>query len=193
MLLASRPFKVLGIGLLVLVTATACLESSSSTDREVSKTVKSQQEIYTANQPLPVYEYSAPRQIMIELFNATVPELRPAWHVFSIDGVGYTDMCAGMGIPLPYSTQLTNPEYLADHSAAGGFVTLPQPEPDSLYKPDTDLATWVLCDYGNGLEPVYDEGNVRTFFHPVEVKEGEIIHHPEKPSIVISDKAQGKK
>lgn len=182
---SSVALTVLSAGMLFLV---ACGVADAQPPQEWVDTrtkdfVGEQMKRYWENQPPPAYDYSAQRDVLIQLYNATIPELRPAWHVFSTPGVGYTDMCAGMGAPLPYGVSLTSPDY------KWGETSMPLSEPPGYYTNDLSTeATWVLCDYGHGLEPRYSEALVETFFHPVELKDGELIHLDEEPSIKIDVK-----
>lgn len=173
---------ILGIGLV-----TACTDEQRQADRAVSDIVGRQQQIYIQNQPVPVYDYSAQRQVLLEIEHATIPELRPTWHVFIAQGVGVVDSCAGFGAPIPYESQLTNPERLGDDYNSESSI-LPQPEPNGLYNFGGTIATWVLCDFGFGIEPVYTENEVQTYFHAVEVRDGKIVHLKQKPSVLITTK-----
>lgn len=65
--------------------------------------------------------------------------------------------CVGYGIP--YSTQYSNPERRL-YSSSGG--TIPQPEPNGLFKPEGLSATWlILLDPAtNQPRPVYIEPQI---------------------------------
>ncbi len=152
-------------------------------DTRTKDFVGQQMKQYWETQPPPYYEYSAQRDVITQLYNATIPELRPVWYVFSTPGVGYTDSCAGMGSPLPFGVSLTSPEY------KWSDTSLPLAEPPGYYTNDLSTeATWVLCDYGHGLEPRYSEAMVEAFYHPVEVVDGKLKHGQEAPSVVIEAK-----
>lgn len=153
-------------------------------DTRTKDMVGEQMKIYMEGQPVPRYEFSAQRETLIDIYNATVPENRPSWHVFSTPGVGATDVCAGVGSPIPFGVSLTSPEYKWRETA------MPLSEPPGYYINNiTTDATWVLCDFGNGIEPVYSEDIVRTYFHPVKLDGNKVVHEKVKPSIVLD---QGK-
>jgi hypothetical protein len=62
-------------------------------------------------------------------------------------------LCESIGYGLPYSVQYVNPERYHLNGA-----TLPQPEPNGLFMPDSLSATWVLCsDKEGNIRPVYSE------------------------------------
>lgn len=75
-------------------------------------------------------------------------------------------LCESVGYGLPYSVQYVNPEKtwmerdlygaIASYNDVGG--TIPQPEPNGLFMPDSLSATWVACSDGKGgIKPVYFE------------------------------------
>lgn len=51
--------------------------------------------------------------------------------------------CDSMGYGLPYATQYTNPQ--AIYHGAGGYVPMPQPDPNGLFSPASAEGTWVMC------------------------------------------------
>jgi hypothetical protein len=64
-------------------------------------------------------------------------------------------LCESIGFGLPYSVQYVNPEKWGSYHGDG---TIPQPEPNGLFMPDSLSATWVLCSDGKGnVKPVYSE------------------------------------
>jgi hypothetical protein len=77
----------------------------------------------------------------------------------------YEGRCMGFG--LPYSTQYTNPERLAQHDIDGiyesnGNITMPQADPNGLFMPDSASATWLMMineETGN-TEVQYYEPNL---------------------------------
>lgn len=80
--------------------------------------------------------------------------------------------CIGhtIGFPLPGATQTTSPEKWDNEPIGGGnvsstsFVLVPQAEPDQLFSPSNEDATWLLMvTKTGGTEPVYFEGKVQTF------------------------------
>ncbi len=69
--------------------------------------------------------------------------------------------CESVGYGLPYATQYTNPQKIADRSQ-GGFAILPQADPNGLFSPASAEGTWVLCKDPNGkkVAPVYIEPRI---------------------------------
>lgn len=68
-----------------------------------------------------------------------------------------------VGFGLPYSTQYTNPEKVL-HPYSGAYLTLPQADPDGLFKPTSAEGTWLIMlnPDTKQAEPVYVEPRVVT-------------------------------
>lgn len=66
-----------------------------------------------------------------------------------------------IGYGLPYATQFTNPEKGEWHTN-GGWVTLPQADPNGLFSPSSAEGTWVLMKDPNGkkVQPLYVEPRI---------------------------------
>jgi hypothetical protein len=81
----------------------------------------------------------------------------------SLDGKAvYLGKCIGYG--LPYCVQFSNPERIVHQTtySGGSFGTLPQPEPNGLFMPQTLSATWLMMvDPATGdPRPVYIEPEI---------------------------------
>lgn len=64
----------------------------------------------------------------------------------------------GIGYGIPAATQFTNPEKIGRHSSAGGYIALPQADPNGLFMPTATSATWyMLLDEKGKPHPVYIE------------------------------------
>lgn len=65
-----------------------------------------------------------------------------------------------IGFAMPYATQYSNPQKLDWHQA-GGYVSMPQAEPNGLFMPSAAEGTWVmLLDSKGDPHPVYLEPRV---------------------------------
>lgn len=77
--------------------------------------------------------------------------------------------CIGhsIGFPMPGATQTTSPNHLVncDLGAYRGDCSMPQPEPDQLYYPAEEDATWILLvnSKTGQANPAYFEGKVQAF------------------------------
>ena len=79
----------------------------------------------------------------------------------------FTYLGQTIGYPIPYATQYTNPQKEEWHSgnSTGHWVTLPQADPDGLFKPSTAEGTWIIMKDPNGsdVHPIYMENRVACF------------------------------
>jgi hypothetical protein len=66
-----------------------------------------------------------------------------------------------IGYGIPYATQFTSPEK-ADWHSSGGYIALPQADPNGLFSPAEAEGTWILMkDPGsNDVKPIYVEPRV---------------------------------
>lgn len=71
-------------------------------------------------------------------------------------------LCDSIGYGLPYATQFTNPQKIAEQGHSYGYAILPQADPNGLFSPDSANGTWVLCldPASKKTTPVYVEPNV---------------------------------
>lgn len=94
------------------------------------------------------------------------PNLATISYAQALDGrlhcIGHT-----IGFPLPGATQTTSPSHLVncDLGQYRGDCAMPQPEPDQLFEPSTEDATWILLvsPKTGQAAPAYFEGHVETF------------------------------
>lgn len=79
-----------------------------------------------------------------------------------------TKVCDSIGYGLPYATQYTNPQRVADYTH--GVATIPQADPNGLYSPASADGTWVLCvDHKDGkAKPVYIEPRILVSPFPIQ-------------------------
>lgn len=123
------------------------------------------------NQPPPTFDFSIERKIMIALYEARQHSIA----TYSFVQSDYTGKvlwsCSSLGYPIPYSTQLTNPD-----QEVGYNVVLPQNEPNGLFPPPSSEATWVPCvDEHGQITPVYEEKRVTVFLRPMQEQNGQLV------------------
>jgi len=157
--------------IVVLVVAAVFLLSCTSESSQVTNTELAQQGAanlaIVTNQPLPdLGGYSFERQIIIDTYLARNNTIATYSYMITMDGK-IIEICASIGYPIPYSTQLTNPMKIEDRYE--GDVAIPNAEPNSLYPPGDAAATLVQCVNPDGsVSPVYDEWYVLAF--PYRIK-----------------------
>jgi len=119
------------------------------------------------NQPMPdLGGYSLERQIVIETYLARNNAIATYAYMISMDGK-IIEICPSIGYPIPYSTQLSNPDKI-DYTG-GGPAVLANAEPNGLYPPGDAAATLVQCVNDDGsVSPVYIEWYVLAFPFPIQ-------------------------
>lgn len=67
-----------------------------------------------------------------------------------------------IGYGIPYATQYTNPQKIADSGHQYGYAILPQADPNGLFSPASAEGTWVLMKDPNSdkVQPVYVEPRI---------------------------------
>jgi len=151
--------------LCIVLSASACDYTPAQTSSE-SDQVNDQQTTYANNQQLHHYDYSPERDELQQIYDARM-KLTNTWTVIYSMGKPVF-VCPSRGYPIPYTTQLTNPE-----NWVGTGVAIPQAEPNGLYT-GTSTATWVLCirtlpGGGSEIDPVYSEPDALAFSYPVKI------------------------
>lgn len=70
--------------------------------------------------------------------------------------------CNSIGYGIPYATQYTNPQKLAQGYAGGEYQPMPQADPNGLFSPESADGTWVLCKVPgkDEVQPVYIEPRI---------------------------------
>lgn len=81
----------------------------------------------------------------------TKNEMSGKW-VFEGEAIGY---------PIPYSTEYTNPSYIASHMDSG-YAVLPYADPNGLFSSQSTQADWIMrVDPKTGdVEPAFCEPNI---------------------------------
>lgn len=159
--------------LLTALLASMCIGANGcqSADSAEHATVDSQQSVYVRNQPIPTFQWSLERHLLVQLYQARNQSVTTYSYVINQFNGSIMWSCTSLGFPIPATTQLTNPQRVANQNAV-----IPQPEPNGVFAPPDTNGTWVLCagDDGN-LEPVYIEEHVRTFTRPMEEHDGRLV------------------
>lgn len=148
-----------------------CYEDSERTKE--SKAVSRQQSQLAIGQPIPAFNWSLERQLIIDLY--TIRNQKVATHAVWRSDYGMVEGdCPSMGFGLPYDTSLTNPLMTTDEDEDGldsaALATIEQAEPNGIFASKNTSATWVMCLGESGkIEPVYVESKVTIYPGPVVV------------------------
>lgn len=154
----------------IIITAIAvgACKKSASTERKDQETVQSQQAQYAIGQPIPKFDWSLERDLVIALYK--VRNQKAATHSVwrSNHGVIEGD-CPSYGYGIPYDTSLTNP-LQAVGNRHYALTSIEQAEPNGIFASKNTAATWVMClGLAGNLEPVYVETKVTVYPGPVKV------------------------
>ena len=161
---------------------------SAASIEQSSQDLQMQQ--FLRNQPVPSYDWSLERHMLIQLYAAR----QKATNTFSVVQSEFTGKilwsCPSMGFPLPYATQLTNSLQLIQKNDSGHWYdgVVGQQEPNGLFSPPAADGTWVPCvDEKGRITPVYEERKVTTFLRPVTEVNGTLVPVPGSTSSLTID------
>ena len=151
-------------------------EKNESVETRDAKRVQQQQSQYEKGQPVPAFDWSLERHLVIELYN--IRNQKAVTHsVWRSDHGIIEGDCPSYGYGIPYDTSLTNPLAPIVHgwNPYGGTwaersQVVEQAEPNGIFASKNTAATWVMClgESGN-IEPVYVETKVTVYPGPVKV------------------------
>lgn len=145
-------------------------DSVSTTEK---KAVARQQSQFAKGQPVPAFNWSFERHLMIQLYK--LRNKKVATHAVWRSDYGMVEGdCPSMGYGLPYDVSLTNPLMTSNEDQDGyekaALAVVEQPEPNGIFASKNTSATWVMCVGVSGsIEPVYVESKVTIYPGPVTV------------------------
>ncbi len=157
-------FTIVIISLFMIM---GCFNSADRVDRVA---VEEQQEHFQKVYPVPHYDYSIPRDVLIQIYDVVTTQAYTTYTVIeSITGeTKFHGPSVGYGIPV--DTQLTNPLRPAYSSGSSGIIE--QAEPAGVFSSKNTDGTWVLFINPDGnVVPIYTEHKVTTFPFIVEKAE----------------------
>lgn len=155
-----------------LVILSGCQVNSGTEAKDVQR-VSKQQAQYAIGQPIPRFDWSLERDLLIQLYN--LRNKKAATHAVWRSNYGQIEGdCASMGYGLPYDTSLTNPLMATDEDMAGydkaSLTSIGQAEPNGIFASTNTSATWVMCIGEAGMiEPIYIESKVTIYPYPLSV------------------------
>lgn len=157
---------------LFLLGAVGCDKNKKSQESRDQEAVERQQSQYAKAQPIPAFDWSLERDLVIQLYR--LRNNRVATHsVWRSDYGMIEGDCPSMGYGIPYDTSLTNPwrglwKHGSGHALTG--VAIGQAEPNGVFASTNTAATWVMCvGDGGSVEPHYIESKVTVYPGPVKV------------------------
>lgn len=161
--------------IILAVIFVSCKEGKQTTEARDSKRVQQQQSQYEKGQPIPAFDWSLERHLVIELYRVRNQKANTHSVWRSDHGVIEGD-CPSYGYGIPYDTSLTNPLVATDidnegeEHKGGALTSIEQAEPNGVFASKNTAATWVMClGQAGNLEPVYVETKVTVYPGPVRV------------------------
>lgn len=175
----KKPIFLLAI--LMLFALTACSAPTNNTKEQ--QQVLDQQGIYVKNQPVHTYQFSAERALLQQLYDLRVKGDLNTWTVVVSNSGVPLFSCPSKGFPLPYGSELTNPNQATNQVlspggswSSSGVTTVGQMDPNGIYPTPSALGTWIMCiDEKGAIHPQYAEPLVLAFTYPVAIKDGKIV------------------
>lgn len=170
----------------VAVAALALTLSACSSTTSGQRAENGQQDSITGqlvtNQPIPNVTYSQARQNLIEIETAQAKGVQTTTFFFNQGVADPVRSCPSIGVPIPNTASLSNPERVMwGSSGASGVVS--QMDPNGIYAPQGSQGTYVMCVDGTGAPTAtYWEGYVETEFGPANWDQGSHQIKPTGPS-----------
>ncbi len=158
--------------LMASFTLSAC-DVNDTQEAKDRAAVDAQQAQYAKAQPIPKFDWSLERHLLIELYK--LRNKKVATHAVWRSDYGMIEGdCPSMGFGIPYDTSLTNPLMATDEDPQGydksALTSIGQAEPNGIFASKNTAATWVMCiGESGGIEPVYVESKVTIYPGPVKV------------------------
>lgn len=152
---------------MIAVALTACNgQSQSAGQRQESAQQQQDQTSLEASQPIPHYNWSQMRATAIDAQNIAANGTQTTSLFFQMGSQDPVFSCPSIGVPVPNTAQLSNPEQVATASDGQGGTNLApisQMDPDGVYAPTSSSGTYVVCVNGSGSKYLmYWEGDVMT-------------------------------
>lgn len=140
-------------------------ENVASDQEQQSQQEKLLQEA-TKQTGMPTIKNFRERKIVKDLLELRDQNGLTTWtYVFSAFNGKFILLGQSVGYGIPAATQYTNPEKIAGSHLQGGYVILPQADPNGLFSPAAADATWVMLldPQTKKVVPAYIEEKISVF------------------------------
>jgi len=167
----SKGLRVSAVAAGMLVVFVLCGASSCSGQSQGQATEnKAQQQDETSlvnDQPVPHFNYSQIRATAIDAQTIAANGTQTTSFFFQMGSRDPVYSCPSLGMPVPVTAQLTNPNQVVTQDSQGngisGSATIGQMDPDGIYAPPAGAGTYVICINSSGARYLeYWEGDVMT-------------------------------
>ena len=165
--------KVSRISLIVVslfsLALTGCLEQSSRDLERQSQENATMQAVRSVGMPA-IVNYQEKKNLKQILELRDQAKYQTITYITDLNGHIHK-VCDSVGYGIPYATQYTNPSSI-DKYGSGGYVVLPQADPNGLYSPSSAEGTWVQCldPSDKTVKIVYLEPRIVVSPFPLDVK-----------------------
>lgn len=160
------------IAILATVALTSCVPESTNADAQQERATAQLAAEANEQVGMPAISNFQERRFAKQILEMRDREIATHTYVNNALKGCLVYLGASVGYGLPYAVQFTNPER-SEYHTNGGTVTLPQPDPNGLFMPDSLSATWVLL-YDTKTKktaPVYVEAEITV--SPFRIKQAE--------------------
>jgi hypothetical protein len=188
---------LLVLALALSVVGCGPYDETTTVSQKETAIVNSQQSIYAKAQPVPLFNYSLPRDLWIQFYKASTSNVVRTWSCeVSAYGKPISEIYESVGYPIPMDTQLTNSQMVIEDTFAyedhSGQVVA-QPEPNGLFtSPNTNATIIMVADADGKVTPIYSEHMVQCWaFKVVWDKEQEIFVRAEGAKSTILLETEG--
>jgi hypothetical protein len=131
----------------------ACSHAPNAQQSEQNQQTQDLQSL-EQSQPLPHFSYSQERQALIVAESAAAAGTQTTSFFFNQGVQDPVSTCPSIGMGVPDSASLSNPQQIAPVSGkyGGGTQVIGQEDPDGVYVPESSSGTWVNCVNAQGQE-----------------------------------------
>ena len=166
--------SIIFISLISMLLFTACdLFIDTQSTKETQK-VNQQQEQYSIGQPVPAFDWSFERDLVIQLYRLRNQKVA-TYTVWRSDYGLIEGDCSSIGYGIPYETSLTNPLVSTNDNQRGrrmsSLTSIEQAEPNGVFASKNTNATWVMSidPATSQIAPLYIESKVTVYPYPIIV------------------------
>lgn len=160
----NRKPKILAAvaGTAVLAVSLAACNGSSNGQQQENAQQRADTTSLEGSQPIPHYNWSQIRQTAIDAQDIAANGAQTTSFFFMMGDQDPIFFCPSIGMPVPNTAQLSNPEQVIG-TGNNNAVTTPQMDPDGIYAPSSSSGTYVICVNSSGAKYLqYWEGDVMT-------------------------------
>jgi hypothetical protein len=157
----------------VVLALSACGDPTSPSDKAEAAQQEDISSQAVQNQPVTSDPWHQMRQNLNEIEHAENTGIQTTSFIFNRSSPDPIKTCPSIGVPIPNTASLTNPEQVSGkyfNRGGGGEWSsgvIGQMDPNGIYTPQASSGTFVICIGADGNPtPVYAEGDVDAVFGP---------------------------